>query len=210
LAEKERGTTDSDVIEAILDENEFIIDQKLISLGNKYIIKNEERDRIAYCESESFFKEGLTVYNDESKEKELFSIKQVSLTKFTGLFEVLDHEESVVGYLRRKGVKSLVRDEWSILDQEKNKIGTARSDYLLKDLARKRYVRKIPYRYEIIQQGKKIGVYKQRFNLLKRSYKLQIKKDTEQNIDRRLLLSLSICLDAVEEKYRKLKYRKVF
>jgi len=193
-----------------LDENEFIIDQKLISLGNKYIIKNEERDRIAYCESESFFKEGLTVYNDESKEKELFSIKQVSLTKFTGLFEVLDHEESVVGYLRRKGVKSLVRDEWSILDQEKNKIGTARSDYLLKDLARKRYVRKIPYRYEIIQQGKKIGVYKQRFNLLKRSYKLQIKKDTEQNIDRRLLLSLSICLDAVEEKYRKLKYRKVF
>ncbi len=210
MAEKERGTTDSDVIEAILDENEFIIDQKLISLGNKYIIKNEERDRIAYCESESFFKEGLTVYNDESKEKELFSIKQVSLTKFTGLFEVLDHEESVVGYLRRKGVKSLVRDEWSILDQEKNKIGTARSDYLLKDLARKRYVRKIPYRYEIIQQGKKIGVYKQRFNLLKRSYKLQIKKDTEQNIDRRLLLSLSICLDAVEEKYRKLKYRKVF
>lgn len=210
MAEKERGTDDKEALESVLEENEFVIDQKLISIGKKYIIKNKKRDRVAYCERESFFKEGLTVYDDENKQKQLFSIRQISLTKFTGLFEVLDAEDEVVGYLRRKGVKSLVRDEWVILEEKKNEIGTAKSDYLLKDLARMKYFRSIPYRYEIIQQGKKIGVYKQRFTLLKRSYKLQMKKDTEQKIDRRLLLSLSICLDAVEEKYRKLKYGKVF
>ncbi|MFP4608459.1 MAG: hypothetical protein ACLFNY_02635 [Candidatus Aenigmatarchaeota archaeon] len=203
MASETSGTVPSD-----LTGNEFVVDQKFFSLGKKYFIKDETRETVAYCERESLFKEGLAVYTDESKSEELFSIKQKSLTKFTGLFEVMASDGSVVGYLRRKGFRSLVRDEWSVLDPEKETIGSARSDYLLKDIARMKYLKKIPYRYELYHGGKKIGVYKQRLTLLRNSYKMQIKEDG--GLDRRLLLSLAICLDAVEEKYRKLKYRKGF
>ncbi|MEF8873990.1 MAG: hypothetical protein V5A88_04880 [Candidatus Thermoplasmatota archaeon] len=191
-------------------DDEFIVEQKFFSLGKKYFIKDDERNQVGYCERESLFKEGLAVYKDRSKEEELFRIKQKSLTKFTGLFEVLGPDKETIGYLKRNGFKSIVRDEWTILDSEKNNIGSAKSDYLLKDLIRMRYLKFIPYRYQLYQGEKKIGIYKQRLTLLKNSYKLQIKYNLDQKLDKRLLISLAICLDAVEEKYRKFKYRKVF
>lgn len=209
LSSKEQGEKNVEKNPSHIDGDEFVVRQKLFSLGKKYFVKDRERRLIAYCEKESFFKGGLKVYGDQSKEEELFSIKQKSLTKFTGLFEVSDTDEEVIGYLRREGIRSLVKDEWSILDPDHKKIGSAKSDYLLKDIARMKYLKKIPYRYELYHHGEKIGIYKQRLTLLGRSYKLQVKDAQEQKMDRRLLFSLSICLDSVEEKYRKIKYRKV-
>jgi len=191
-------------------DEEFIIEQKIFTLGKKYFIKDHERNKVGYCEKGSMFKDGLTVYKDRGKSEELFRIKQKSLTKFTGLFKVLSPEEKTIGYLKRRGFRSVVRDEWTLLDPKKDKVGSAKSDYVLKDLVRMKYLKSIPYRYTIHQGERKIGVYKQRLTLLKNSYKLQMKEDPYEKIDRRSLLSLAICLDAVEEKYRKIKYRKVF
>ncbi len=193
--------------------NDFVIKEKIFSIGKKYIIEDEEGNQIAYCEKESpRLKEDIKIYEDEEKDETLFRIEQKSLTKFTGLFEVLDHTsegEDVIGYLRRDGFRSLVRDQWSVLDDDKNEIAVLRSDYPLKDLLRFKGLKKIPHRYEIFQDGKKIGVFKQRVSL-HNAYRLQIRGREKEEINRKVLISLSICLDAVEKKYRKLKYRKWF
>ncbi|MBS3816825.1 MAG: hypothetical protein KGY76_04610 [Candidatus Thermoplasmatota archaeon] len=206
------NTSKQQSILSILKDHEFVIEQKFFSLGKKYIIKNSERERVAFSKRESLkVKEDIKVYKTEKEEKELFRIKQENVLNFNGLFGVTDPEGGeVIGYLKRKGVRSLINDEWQIMDPSKDKIGSVIGDSLVKEAIRRKSFKYIPHRYKIYHRGEDIGIFKQRLTLLRRAYKLQIKDDPDFELDRRLLISLAICLDAVEDRFRKLKNKKVF
>jgi len=197
---------------SFLQDDNFIIERKLFSLGKKYFIKDSERKLIAYCSRKSMqIKEDIRVFRDETKERELFRIGQENFMNFTGKFNVIESgTEKVLGHLKREGIRSLINDEWAILTPDKEKIGKAVTDSLIKEFARIKRLKSIPHRYKIYIDGERVGTYKQRFLSLKKAYRLQVTDDPDFSLDRRLLLSLAICLDAVEERFRRLKKRKVF
>lgn len=56
----------------------------------------------------------------------------------------------------------------------------------------------IPYKYKIELSGKKVGSFGEKFTLVKDVYDLDVSNDPEYQLDRRLLLSIAICLDAIE------------
>jgi len=193
-----------------LQEDEFIIEKKFLSIGNQYHIKNDRRNEVGFCEEESLKLKGeLKVYDGSEKEKELFRIKQENFINMSGSFKVVNEErEKVIGFLKRKLPKSALLSDWDIMDQDRKVIGSATEDSIVKELIRFKALRKLPYRYKLYQDDKKIGVCKQRLTMLKNVYRLKVERELEPKIDKRLLLSLGILLDAVEGKYRKM--RRVF
>ncbi|MEF8834975.1 MAG: hypothetical protein V5A76_02355 [Candidatus Thermoplasmatota archaeon] len=187
-------------------DDEYIIEKKFLSMGNKYYIKDSERKLVGFCKEKSLkIKGDLRIFDDKDRTKELFRIKQRNLLDFTGSFEVIDkNTEQTIGYLNRNWTKSVVLGEWKILDRDKKSIGKAVEDSLIKEAIRFKGLKKLPYRYKLYHNGEKMGVCKQRLTILKNVYKLQVKDEMETGIDRRLLISLTLLLDAVEKKFRKI------
>ncbi len=197
---------------ASLKDDDFIIEEKFFSLGKKYIIKNSERKQVAYCSRKSMqLREDIRIFTDETEEKELFRIEQENVMNFTGKFKVFEGgTDKIIGHLKREGVRSVINDEWTILNPEKERIGRAVTDSLVKEAVRIKKLKRLPHRYKIYHDGERVGIYKQRFLSMKKAYRLQVTGDPEFTLDRRLLISLAICLDAIEEIFRNLKKRKVF
>ncbi|MFW5953071.1 MAG: hypothetical protein ACOCSJ_02815 [Candidatus Natronoplasma sp.] len=187
-------------------DDEYIIEKKFFSMGNKYYIKDSERKLIGFSKEKSLkIKGDLRVFHDEDMAEEIFRVKQRNLLDFTGSFEVIDKKtEQIIGYLNRNWTKSVVLGQWKILDQGNKSIGKAVEDSLIKEALRFKGLKKLPYRYNLYHNGEKVGVCKQRLTLFKDVYKLQIKDEMELGIDKRLLISLTLLLDVVEKKFRKI------
>lgn len=183
-----------------LKEHEFKIKEKVLSVGHKYSIENNRGQLVGFCKQKILkMKEDIRIYKSRDMEEELFRIKQENILDFSGTFKVVDSKTGeTIGYLGRKGVKSMVKDEWTLMDPNKNQIGTAKEDSLLKALIRRYILKFLPYNYKISLGGQKIGNYKEKFTLLKDIYNLDLSGDVNFNLDRRLMLSIAICLDAIE------------
>ena len=194
------------VLQNLLKGDEFVIQKKFLSMGNEYYIKDSERRVVGFCQEKSMkIKGDLRVFSDEDKTEELFRINQLNLLDFTGSFQVIDkRNEETIGYLNRNWTKSIVLGEWKILDRNKKQIGKAVEDSLIKEAIRFKGLKKLPYRYKLYMDGKKVGVCKERLTIFKDAYKLQIKDELGKELDRRLLLSLALLLDAVEKKFKKI------
>ncbi len=183
-----------------LKDNNFTIKEKVLSVGHKYSIENSTGQLVGFCKQKILkMKEDIRIYKSKDMQEELFRIKQEDILDFSGTFEVFDSKTGkTIGYLGRKGFKSMVKDEWTIMDPEKNQIGLAKEDSLIKALIRRHILSILPYNYKISLGGQEIGNYKEKFTLLKDIYKLDLSGDPNFNLDRRLILSLAICLDAIE------------
>jgi len=72
---------------------------------------------VMFSEQKMFrWKEDIRVYADESKMREVLSIKARQIMDFYAAYDVVDTEmNQKVGALRRKGWRSMVRDEWEVL-----------------------------------------------------------------------------------------------
>jgi len=189
-----------------LKDDEFIIEKKFLSLGNEYYIRDSEKRLIGFSRERSRTIKGeLKVFIDENKTEELFRIKQRNILDLTGTFEIIGPKRGdTLGYLKRNWIKSILLGEWKIFDQNKDVIAEAEEDSLAKEILRFKGLKKLPYRYKLYRNGKKIGVCKQRLSLVKNVYRLQIDDRAEEESDRRLFISLALLLDAVEDKFRKI------
>ncbi|MFW6064752.1 MAG: hypothetical protein ACOC8Y_04165, partial [Candidatus Natronoplasma sp.] len=96
------------------------------------------------------------------------------------------------------GFKSLAKDEWILMDPQQREIGRVKEDSVIKALLRRTILKFLPYNYKISFRGNQVGTFKEKFTLLRDIYKLNISKDPNFQLDRRMLLSISICLDAIE------------
>lgn len=108
-----------------LKKHKFKIKEKVLSIGNKYIIEDEGGNLVGFCKQKILkMKEDIRIYKSKAMKKELFRIKQKNILDFSGTFEVIDSKtDETVGYLKRKGFKSMVKDEWVLLDPDKRKLG---------------------------------------------------------------------------------------
>lgn len=169
-------------------------------MGHKYFIEDGGGNLLAFCKQKIFkLKEDIRIYTDKSMTQELFRIKQENILDFSGTFQVIDSRtERTIGYLKRMGFKSIIKDEWILMDPNKQEIGRVKEDSTGMALLRRYVLSMIPYKYKIYYRGHQIGTYNEKFTLIKDIYDLEINGDPGFNLDRRLLLSIAICLDAIE------------
>lgn len=184
------------------NHTQYIIRKKVFSImGAKLHIYDSSGELVLYSQMKAFkLKEDIVLYTDESMHKELLRIKARSIVDFSATYDVRDTETGEpIGALRRKGLKSILKDEWIILDNNDREIGKIKEDSTAMALLR-RFLPIIPQKYNVEIDGVTIPAFNQNFNPFVTKIMADFSDDPKGLLDRRLGLAAGILLCAIEGK----------
>lgn len=180
-------------------DTKFTITQKILSVAHKYFVRNSRDELVGFVQQKMFkLKEDIRVYLDENKTTEIMRIQQANILDFSGSFQVMDSQTGqIIGILKRKGWKSMLKDEWKILDPYQNEIGKIREQGGLIWLLRRFSIRWIPYKYFIEIGGQEVGTVKEKFQIIGDTYFVDISQGGGR-IDPRLAVAIGLMMDIGE------------
>src|SRR3954470_15675148 len=149
----------------------YLIRKKLLQIfGASFNLYGPNGDLLFYSKQKAFkLKEDIRLYADESATEEVLTIHARSWLDFAAAYDVVDTQTGEkVGGLKRKGFKSLIRDEWTFMDADDNDVGLIQEDSMLLGLVRRfvPYGHFIPQKFVGTVQGQPVGEFRQHFNPL--------------------------------------------
>ncbi len=147
-------------------------------------------------------KEDITVFRDEARTDAVLSIKARQIMDFGATYDITEVATGQkVGACRRKGLKSILKDEWEILDADDALLGHAKEDSMLLAMIRRFLSNLIPQTFLIDAMGDQIGKLKGTWNPFLVKYDVDFSGNNGQ-IDSRLLLGMTVLLMTIEGKQR--------
>lgn len=171
--------------------------------GGAFHVYDESGRLLLFSEQKSFkLKEDFRIYGDENKTEELLNIKTPQILDFGATYNVQDSTTGEpVGAIRRKFLKSLLKDEWDFLSTTGQEIGkVAESSWLRAFLARS--INLIPQQYTVVAaDGRTVAQIRQHFNPFVLKYSMSI-LDPNPSIDRRLLIASGVLLAGIERRQK--------
>jgi len=194
------GHADSD---AAFEQDHYLIRRQVFTLFHTNMHVYDAAGALAlYTRMKGFrLKEDLRLYADESMQRELLAITTQQVIDFAAAYQVHDAaRDEAVGSLERRGLKSMMRDEWLISDAEDRELAIIREDSMAKALVR-RFLDfaafLMPQRYHGEIDGTTVVTYRQHFNPF--VHKLVVDfSDPDSRLDRRLALAAGVLLMAIE------------
>jgi hypothetical protein len=100
--------------------------------------------------------------------------------------------------MRRRGFKSMVQDEWAILDPKDREIGLVQEDSLPLALIRRFFMNLVPQSWNASVGGAPVAVYAQHFNPFILKITVDFTADVTRSLDRRLGIAIAVLLNAIE------------
>ena len=185
----------------IFQHPKYVLKRQAIALTGKFRFYDPQGHLVLFSEQRMFkLREDIRVYSDENKTQEVLSIKARQILDFSAAYDVVDTElNQKVGVLRRKGLRSLLRDEWEVLDAGDNVKGLLFEDSVGLALLRRFLLGSwLPQNYDISFDEVRVGDLQQNFNLFRYELNLDFSMDTNRLLDRRLGIAAGILLAAVE------------
>lgn len=184
----------------VFQYNQYLLKRQVFALTGKFRFFDPTGKLVMFSEQKMFrWKEDIRVYADESKSQEVLMVKARQIIDFSAAFDVVDSTTNQkVGALRRKGLASLLRDEWEILDVNDNLIGKLFEDSMGLALIRRVLTNLVPQNYDITINENRVADLKQNFNPFTYELNLDFSMDTARQLDRRLGIAAGILLAAVE------------
>jgi uncharacterized protein YxjI len=190
---------------AIFQFPSYMLRRQAIALTGKFRFYDPAGRLVMFSEQKMFkLREDIRVYSDESKSQEVLSIKARNILDFSAAYDVVDTETNQkVGALRRRGLRSLLRDEWEVLDATDRVIGKLFEDSIGLALLRRFLLGSwLPQNYDITVNGMRVTDLKQRFNPFRYELDIDFSMDTAHHMDRRIGIAAGILLAAVEGKQK--------
>ncbi|HEX5808208.1 MAG TPA: hypothetical protein VFY25_06040 [Anaerolineales bacterium] len=181
----------------------YLLRRQAIALTGKFRFYDPAGRMIMFSEQKMFrLREDIRVYADESKTREVLSIKARQIMDFSAAYDVVDTElNQKAGALRRKGLRSILRDEWEVLDANDNVIGQLFEDSVGLALLRRFLLGSwLPQNYDMSVGETRVADLKQNFNLFRYELNLDFSMDINHRLDRRVGIAAGILLAAVEGK----------
>lgn len=185
----------------------YLVRRKILKLaGGAFHVYDQSGNAVAFSEQKAFkLKEDIRVYADETKAQEVLSIQARQVIDWSAAYDVVDSVTGErVGALRRRGARSMLRDEWHVLDAFDTEIGVLIEDSMALALLRRFLADFIPQRYDVfvpdIETGQKVASLDQNFNPFVYKLDVDFTFDTQGCLDRRLGIAAGILLAAVEGK----------
>lgn len=182
----------------------YTLRRKVLTLmGAKFHIYDPNGNLALFAKLKAFkIKEDIRIYADEQMTQEVLSIRTQSVFDVAGTYDIKDSTTNeTVGALRRKGLKSMLRDEWLILDSNGQEIGKIMEDSSLKAIIR-RFVEAasmfMPQKFHAEMGGRTIATYQQNFNPFVQKIAIDFTPDTANQLDARLGLAAAVLLCAIE------------
>ena len=105
-----------------------------------------------------------------------------------------------IGALRRKGLRSILKDEWLLLDPNDREIGRIEEESMLMALIRRFITALIPQTYNGFIGDRSAVVFRQNFNPFVMKLTTDFSPDTGNLLDRRLGIAAGVLLCAIEGK----------
>ena len=144
-------------------------------------------------------KEDIRLYGGEDMREELLTIRARQIIDFSATYDVLDPTSGQkVGALKRKGMKSIFKDEWLFLDSADREIGKICEDNLALALVRRFLTNLIPQTYQGDIGGTPVCTFRQNFNPFVLKITLDYSADRNNLLDRRLGIAAAVLLGAIE------------
>lgn len=171
--------------------------------GNDFYIYDDNDQQVFYSKMKGLkLKEDLRVYGSEEMNEELLVITTDQILDFGAKYTVTDPQTGEeVGAVKRKGMKSLVKDEWVFLDPADNEIGSLKEDSLMLSLIRRFVFKFIPQTYNLEVENRTVASFSQNFNPFIYKLDLDFSADPDgQQLDRRLALAAAVLLGGIEGK----------
>lgn len=186
----------------------FLIRRKFFAvMGAKLHCYAEDGSLLYFVKMKAFkLKEDITIFTDESMTQALVRIRARKILDFAATYDVFDVStggEYKVGALRRKGLKSLARDEWEILDQNDQPVGLVQEESTALAIFR-RIIDIVslffPQQYNFTLGGMDAGFMKQTFNPFIMKMTADFSADSMGYFDRRLAAAAATLLCVIEGK----------
>lgn len=187
----------------IFQHPSYLLKRQAIALAGKFRFYDPMGNLVMFSEQKMFkWREDIRVYSDENKTQEVLSIKARQIVDFSAAYDVVDTAlNQKVGALRRKGLRSILRDEWEVLDANDNVKGLLFEDSMGLALLRRLLLGSwLPQNYDITFGETRVADLKQNFNLFRYELNLDFTMDAGHLLDRRLGIAAGILLAAVEGK----------
>ena len=187
----------------IFQHPRYLLKRQALALTGKFRFYDPMGTQVMFSEQKMFrLREDIRVYSDESKTQEVLSIKARQIIDFSAAYDVVDTAmNQKVGALRRKGLRSLLRDEWEVLDANDRVVGLLFEDSIGLALLRRLVLGSwLPQNYDITFGETRVGDLRQNFNLFRYELNLDFSMDVSHLLDRRLGIAMGILLAAVEGK----------
>jgi uncharacterized protein YxjI len=181
----------------------YLLKRQAIALTGKFRFYDPAGRLVLFSEQKMFrLREDIRVYDSEDKSREVLSVKARQIMDFSAAYDVMDTElNQKVGVLRRKGLRSLLRDEWEVLDANDRPIGQLFEDSVGLALLRRLVLGSwLPQNYDMTVGETRVADLKQNFNLFRYELNLDFSMDTTGRLDRRVGIAAGILLAAVEGK----------
>ncbi|MFA5317373.1 MAG: hypothetical protein WC369_08135 [Dehalococcoidales bacterium] len=190
-------------VSSVFRHNSYLVRKKIFTLfGAAFHIFDPEGQVAFYSRQKAFkLKEDIRIYTGEDMQTEVLVISARNIIDISATYDVFDPASNVkVGALKRKGIKSMLRDEWIILDKEDREIGLIREDSMLLAVVRRFFSNLVPQKYHGYVDGILACVFNQNFNPFVTKIYLDYSMDTRSLLDRRLGIAAAILLCAIEGK----------
>lgn len=153
---------------------------------------------LLFCQQKILSLKGeMHIYSDETKTQELLTITGRAAITTTPTFDVVDAQtREKVGVLQRRGIRSMFRDQWLILDPN--------TDQLIGEINEEgsaflhRMIKLIPQRYGITLRNQRVAELRQHFSWFAYVATLDLTANTTKALDPRLAMAAGMLLVLVE------------
>lgn len=180
----------------------YLIRKKFFRIfGGAFHLYDDDDNVVLYAKQKRFrIREDMRLYADESQDTEILRIGTTSIFDIAGTYAITDSlSDQTLGALRRKALKSIVRDEWLILDEHGQEIGSIQEDSPMAAIGR-RILGDLswlfPQKFEAKIGEQTVAYFRQRFNPIVEKIEIEFVPGTD--LDRRLGIAAAILLSAIE------------
>lgn len=179
----------------------YFLKRQVMALTGKFRIYDPMGQLVMFSQQKMFrLREDIRVYADEDKTQELLYIQARQIIDFSAAYDVWDSQFSQkVGVLRRKGWRSMLRDEWEVLDANDQPLGILQEDSAERALLRRFLLGTLlPQNYDLLIGGRPVADLCQHFHLFRYELEMNFELDSARQLDTRLGIAAGILLAAVE------------
>jgi hypothetical protein len=181
-----------------LTPSTFVAYRPLLQLsGRVYRLETQGGELLLEVKMKAFrLKEAIVGYADSGRSDARLRIQARSILDFGATYDVVDARTGErLGAWRRKGLKSILRDTWTLLDSGDREIGELTEDSMLLALIRRFLLNLIPQTFSCTVNGSPAGDIRQRFHLFRLTYDVRLDPD---KVEPRLAQAIAVLLLAIE------------
>lgn len=187
-------------------KDKYLIRRKFFKLfGDSFHIYDENNELAFFSKLKAFkLREDIRLYTDKTMKTEVLRIHATKALDISSVYEVFDSAtDEKIGALKRKGIKSIVKDEWLILDPANQEIGIIKEDSLALALIRRLIPIEflsllLPQKYSGSIGENEVVAFRHKFNPIVLKLEVDFSEDLQGLLDKRVGLAAAVLLSAIE------------